>query len=302
MAGETGYNTPTGKIVVRGEPNIVLEKEVETTTNVKPGRLLKMGTTEAEVKVFDGVSAPAGWCGWEQASPEFKKEAISTAFDAADSAPLIRGGPFVILAKQAPGFVSVTGDIMFSWGASGQVAPGGYINGQPAVRINVINTATVETDTKVDMAAGMWVKDCIVEATAGGAGGVTISVGTNETVGGGEVGGDANGFLAAEVLASNTRISHNIGPTGIGVQTLGALLKTTEIKDANGTFTVQLKGAGYVCDGTAISITYTTTNTVGLTGYIWLIMGGPGVTEVGKCAAGVSSASAEADVLVENAL
>ena len=298
MAGETGYNTPVGKIVVRGEPKIVLEKEVEVTTNVKPGRLLKMGTTEAEVKVFDGVSAPAGWCGWEQASPEFRKEAISTAFDAADSAPLIRGSNFVILAKQAPGFLSKTGDIMFSWGSSGQVAPGAYINGTPAVRIPFTNSATVEVLTGAVMAAGMWVRDVIAEATAGGTGGVTISVGMGGA-------GDALGFLSAEALASNTRISHNIGPTTDGAQTLGAYLKTDQIKDAGGTYTVQLKGAGYVCDGTSLAICYTTTNTSGLTGYIYMLMGGPGVTEVGKCVAGVDTSGAagvEADVLVENKL
>lgn len=294
MAGESGYNTPVGKVVVRGTPAIQIGKQVETATNVKPGRLLKMGTTEAEVKVHDGVSAPRFWCGWEQASSNFRKEAIGTAFDADDTAPCLAGGNFAILAKQAPGFISKTGDRMFSWGASGQVAPGDYINGCAAVRIN-FEKKTSEFDTGVDLDAGMWVKDVIGEATVGGAGGVTLTVGLLASES-----GDADGFLAAEVMASNTRISHNIGPTATGAQTLGAFLKTTQIKDADGTYTVQLNGAGKVGDGTAKSISYTTSNTTGLTGYIWVLMGGPGVSEVGVCAEGVDSSAAEADVIVES--
>jgi len=294
MAGETGYNTPTGKVVVRGTPHEILEKEVETATNVKPGRLVKKGTTEAEIKVMDGISTPVGWVGWEQASPEFRQEAIGTAYTVNDTAPVLRGGPFVILAKQAPGFTSKAGDRMFSWGASGQVAPGDYINGCPAVRIDFVKK-TSEFDTGVVLALGMWVRDVIAEATAAGAGGVTISVG----IGGS---GDDKGFLNAEVLASNTRISHNVGPTTTGAQTLGAYLKTSEIKDASGTYTVQLNGAGYVGDGTSTAITYTTSNTTGVTGYIWVLMSGPGVIEVGTCIEGVDSTGGEADVLVMNKL
>ena len=40
-----GYTTPTSNIVVRGTPPVIIEKDVETATNVYPGRLLAAGTT-----------------------------------------------------------------------------------------------------------------------------------------------------------------------------------------------------------------------------------------------------------------
>ena len=109
MVAEIGLPTPTGKIVVAGEPPIVLERTIETVTNCYPGRLVKKGTTDRDVVVND-AGLPVGWLGYEQAGTAIRPATPATIYVVGDEAPVVKGGGFIILAKLATSQTIVAGD------------------------------------------------------------------------------------------------------------------------------------------------------------------------------------------------
>ncbi len=109
MAAEIGLPTPTGKIVVTGEPPIVLERTIETVANCYPGRLVKKGTTDRDVVVND-AGLPVGWLGYEQAGTAVRPATPATIYVVGDEAPVVKGGGFIILAKLATSQTIVAGD------------------------------------------------------------------------------------------------------------------------------------------------------------------------------------------------
>jgi hypothetical protein len=92
MAGDTGHVTPGNKIIDYGDPEIKIEKNVETVANVYPGRLVALGTTERDIKVADGVHAvPIGWALFEHTSEEWRKDAYTTIQTVSDQIMVGRG-------------------------------------------------------------------------------------------------------------------------------------------------------------------------------------------------------------------
>jgi hypothetical protein len=282
---DIGYQTPIGKITTRGVPRVISERNVETVADVYPGKLLKQGTTQWDVAVADGDSPVVGWAGYEHTSVNYRKDNFTTIYTVDDKIAVIRGGKFSIYAWLAPGPQANQGDVVFSWGV-GQVVTGEIINGLPSIRVPFSKNAS-EADTELDIPAGVIVKDCLIEVTAA-VGSSWIDVGILST----EAGGDANGFVIHEITTSTGILPHNLVDATEGNLTVGALLKESNLKDATGTPLFYAVMNHHEADGTAESLSYTT-SAHAIAGFIWLQVGGTGTRQVGICG-DAKSASASA--------
>lgn len=294
MAAQTGHVTPGNKIIDFGDPEIKIEKNVETVANVYPGRLVAKGTTDYDVKVADGVLAvPVGWALFEHTSDEYQKDLYTTIYTVSDKIMVGRGGNFSIYAWLPKYWSARQGDKMFSW-IGGQVVPGYEIDGQPALAIAFAKAASA-ADTGIDLAAGMVVSGCrILVETLVGSGWIDVGIGLAES------GYDADGFVDGEATTAAGLISHINYTATDANHTLGVLISTT-IKSADTTALYARLPDDYKCDGTCVSIEYTTSDHT-QAGRILLIMNNPGITYVGDAEETVDASSAAKRIWVRNKL
>jgi hypothetical protein len=188
----------------------------------------------------------------------------------------------------AAGTVAAKGDPLLSWGA--KVVPAVQLGGKYAVKIP-FSKATDETDTGIDLPAGVLVTGALVQVTTA-VSGATIDVGIDSD----EDGGDADGFLAGVSCAATGLVPPIISNTTAASITLGTLL--CDVSQSAGTSPNYIAAPVlYKTDGTAKSITYKTTNN-DIAGNILLFVEGPGIELVGRCEKSVSAASAAADIQV----
>lgn len=289
---DTGTIAPTGDVFISGNPT-KYEKNVDVATDVYPGRILIRGTTDDGVKASDGVTPIAGFAGYGGEEPP---AAITDIYTVNKRIPVYStngAARWQIPSGLAAGTVATKDDPLFSW-SNGRVVPGMYINGMPAIKIP-FSKQTSEYDTGIDLPAGIVVKDVIVRCTTA-ASGATIDVGILST----ESGGDADGFVDGESLAATGLVAHNMVDATAANNTLGALLVESDIKTADATalyFSVPLF-PGYKTDGTAKSITYTTSNHT-VAGYFYVVLSSQGIQEVGKTVYTVDASSAAATIQVE---
>lgn len=112
----------TNKTVCGGTEPVVEELNVETATNMYPGRLVKKGTNDDDVVLNDG-QMPIGWLGYEHTSPEYKKAAKSTIYVAGDEVAVLKGGGFILdaLAVDTSGNTIAKGDMLMPAGTLGGV-------------------------------------------------------------------------------------------------------------------------------------------------------------------------------------
>lgn len=291
---DIGYQDPIGKITTRGVPRVIIEKHVETATLVHPGKLLMAGTTDWDVVVADGDSPIVGWAGYEHTSVNYRKDNFTTIYTVDDKIAVLRGGKFSIYGWLAPGPEAVQGDMVFSWGL-GQVVTGQEIKGLAAVRIPFEKNAS-ETDTELDIPAGVIVHDVFIDVTAAVAGS-HIDVGLLA----GESGGDLDGFVDGELTTSTGILNHNLVDADASLITIGVLLTEVEIKDATGTpvfYAVQQHHEG---DGTAESLAYVT-SAHAIAGFIWLLVSGTGVRQVGIAGEAKSASASQQRMWVEQNL
>ena len=75
-----------------------LSCQIETATNMYPGRLVKKGTGDRDIVVATAGSNPAGWLGYEQAAPSERPATMTTIYAADDVPPVLKGGGFIVLA------------------------------------------------------------------------------------------------------------------------------------------------------------------------------------------------------------
>jgi len=292
MAGDYGYTTPTSNIVARGTPPVIVEKTVETATNVYPGRLLAAGTTDHDVIVNSGILPVVGIAGYEHTREEYRKEANTTIYTAADDIAVLRGSGFAAYLTIASGFYALEGDQAIPWGA-GYVAPGYPVEKGFAVRIAFSKNAS-EADTTVDIPGGMYVTDCIIDVNTAVASG-TIDVGMLST----EASGDADGFVdGVSCAAAGDAIPLNRVDATAANNTLGALLVEADIKSADGTPLYLSPYTRYVCDGTTVSVSYTTSNHA-IAGYIMLVVQSPGTRPIGTFVKATDASAAATAAIVE---
>lgn len=116
----TGRVKPANKIVAAGNP-LVQELEVETVTNMYPGRLVKKGTGDHDVVVTSATNGSfTGWLGYEHTAPAYRPSTVDTIYVAVDEAAVLNGGGFVIVARLASG-QNVAKDAPLTSAAAGEL-------------------------------------------------------------------------------------------------------------------------------------------------------------------------------------
>lgn len=291
--GYTGYNKPSNKIVVGGKPPLVQELKIETVANMYAGRLVQKGTNQDDMKV-GGIGAAYGWLGYEQSNPGFRPADVDTIYTVDDMAAVLKGGGFAILASLAASFSVKKNDKVANW-ANGQVmGPVEPMLGGLALKIPFIQKTT-EFDTGIDIPANMIVLDAAVEVTTNVAAS-WIDVGILSS----EPGGDADGFLIHPSCAAAGMVSPILSHATEASLTLGALLGTHQ-KSADITALYEAVRKAFVADGTAKSLTYTT-SAHAITGNIWLALAYPGFRIVGEAGETVDASAAAADLIVESVI
>ena len=125
------FTTPSGrKVVLAGNP-VIEEFTVETTTNVKPGRLVKKGTLATDIVVVAAATdKPAGWVGWdaEGAHPSVSPATRDTAYAATKKAPVVYGPSTILVAKLASG-QNVTKDAPLVPTSAGELTAAANVGG-----------------------------------------------------------------------------------------------------------------------------------------------------------------------------
>jgi len=266
------------KIVLAGTP-VVQEKKLgsnATVASMLAGCLVARDSSDEKIQENEcATTRPTGWLGFEKAHPDYKPATVTTAYAASDFAPVIAGAGAVLVSKLAAGVAAVQGDYLAPW-TSGLLVPVVRVGGSWALKVG-FTKQTSEVDTTIDLPQYMVVRDCIIDCTTN-VGSSTIDVGLNEDVGGdgGESGGDLDGFLDGESCATAGIVKHNMVDATASNNTLGALLVEVDIKDATGTpvyYSVPTV-PGHVCDGTAKSLTYKTSDHA-IIGNILLVLEAP---------------------------
>jgi hypothetical protein len=294
------YTTPTGKLVVTGEPARIREKNIGTVANAYPGRLAVRENTDYDIKVSDGIGRPIGWIGFQGEFPgtdfQYSTGSISTINVVDTCAPVYSGGGFTIYMPGglALGTRAVEGDLLFSW-ANGQVVPGVDLGGRYALKVPFTNTSgTTLVDTGIDFPAGMRITDCMLNVTTLNASG-TLDVGFKNAT----ESGDEDGLLDGEACAALGLTNHNLVDADAAKITVGVLLEEVEIKDAT-SVTPVFYGVptGYVTDGTIKSLTYTPSNHA-IAGDIYVFIESPGFVPVGRAGEAADATSAAVGVFVE---
>jgi len=293
---DDGYPTATSKLVVRGDANVVIESKVVTVANVYPGRIVTRDTSDNGVKVADGLAPPVGIAGYEQTNVNYRKDSISTIYAVNDRIGVIRGVGFVAELKMAIGFEAVQGDLMFTY-KDGCVAPGCLINGTPHLRVPFTKKTSL-FDTKVDVPSGAIIGLPVIQVVTN-AGSSWIDVGMGA---GSETGHDADGLCDGVSCVNAGFVAHILADTTDGNRTSGDLLEDAKLTDATGggaIYASVIHNPGLVCDGTLVSLDYTTSNHT-VAGFIWLPLSSPGIVPIGRAGKSVSaSTTAVQDIPVE---
>lgn len=294
---DSGYTTPTGRLVVAGTPPIQTYHNVGVATNMYPGRLVVREAGDYDVKVGDGILPPRGFLGYETASAVYRPASTSTIWTVDYEAPVLRGGGFTIYMPGglALGTYATAGDLLASWGA-GQVVPCALFDGKIGVKIP-FTKSTSQADTSVDIPTGAIIRDAIVQVVTNAASS-TIDIGLGA---GTESGFDADGLLDGESCANTGLVLHNTVDGTAANNTLGALLVESDIKSADGTALYYSVPNGLVCDGTCVSVDYTTSNHT-VAGYFYVVLESPGVQVVGRAGNTVDATSAAGNIFVESVL
>lgn len=296
--GYYGFVEPDNKIIAYAPNTILIQEEKAEAATIKPGMVVMKGTNDDDVVICDGVTkSPFGIAGYEQsflgaASCTSNRPANVDSTYAKDArVPVLGGGGFVAMMTLAPGVGTVKGDLLASWGGGTVVPvvpmPGGY-----GVKIPFTKN-TSEIDTGVDLPEGMIISDVIVEVTKEVAN-ATIDVGLLSTED--SNGGDADGFLDGESCAAKGFVKHNTVALTSDSLTLGAYFKEADIVDAtvSDAQTYRVPNYHVVGDG-QVSVSYTTSDSTGLTGNFYMVCAAPGFQIVGRAEETLAPVSATGD-------
>jgi hypothetical protein len=175
------FKIPAGrKVVIAGRP-VIEELNVETATNVAPGRLVKKGTDADDIVVNSAGGNPAGWVGWdgEGCHPGISPATRDTAYAQDKKIPVVYGPGIILVGKLASG-QNVTKDTLLVGAANGELTAAAAISvSVPVGGTNVTSDAAqpdlVEAGSippggilvakaKEDCDASLAAKDIIVES------------------------------------------------------------------------------------------------------------------------------------------
>lgn len=105
---DTGYIEATNKIVLAGHRSSV-EKEVEEA-GMKPGMLVKRGSSDNEVLKGTEATVNYGWLGYEDSPAMWKPKDIDTAYAVNARAAVINGPGMVLRAIRKASETVIMGD------------------------------------------------------------------------------------------------------------------------------------------------------------------------------------------------
>ncbi len=297
-----GFKKPSNKIIVAAIGNIFYtEYYLESATNAYAGRVAMSGTNADDLVVADGATAmPLGFIGFEQSflgSTSYtanRPATVDTIWTSGAKVPVIMGGGFWIVGAIAIGVKVAKGDLLAPWGG-GTLVPVVPLMGGYGVRIPFTKQAT-EADTGIDLPSGMIVSDVMVKCTTN-AGSATIDIGLGD---GTESGFDADGFVDGASLATAGWVQHIDGDTTEANNTLGALLVKASVKSADTSAKYFDLKKLHVCDGTCVSISYTTSDHT-VAGDMYVICNGLGFYPVAIAEEDITTAtSAVTDCMVRS--
>jgi len=144
-----GIQKPTNRIVAAGEP-IVIQQNVETATNMYPGRLVIKGTNDNDIAVCGAAGISTGWLGYEQVGTGMPTT-IDTIYAAGAQAPVLMGGGFVVVGYLAQSQTIVKGDRLVA-------AAGGMVSKAAAATVttgSATASAVVSTTPTVTGSVGI---------------------------------------------------------------------------------------------------------------------------------------------------
>lgn len=259
---------PTNKIVVAGEPDGRDYEVSGTVTEFKPGRLVKKGASDGLVIIGDTAGPNIGWAGYEQCFAPDKPANIDTAFASGDKVRVL-SGPGTTLMGYSETAVVNKGDLLCA-GSNGKVRKL-YPGSVKTMEIPFVKK-TSEFDSTFDLPEGAVVLDAFVEVTTA-VDSSTIDVGILST----ESGGDADGFLDGVSCATAGKIAPITSAEAAATLTKGALL-ATDHKSADATALFGSIPKLWIGDGTATSISYTTSDHA-VAGNIHILFAEPGVDD-----------------------
>lgn len=298
---DLGFVKPENDVII-GESPSRYDLNVEVTTNMIPGRLVIKGTTDFDIIAGTALKPPAGWIGYAQGSNSAAKPATrDTAFAADVTAPIHKGGGFPIRANLVTGAKVDRNDHVANWAAGQVIGPVSPGDGGLWLKVPFVKKIS-EYDTKIELPAGMLVADTLIEITDNVAGS-HIDVGIDS----GEAGGDADGFVDGQDCATagmynpGATLTTGSNETYISAAIRGALLATvvagTDLATDVGTY----KELKHLCDGTAKTVTYTTSDHA-ITGNIYLLLVHPNFQRVAQANETVDASAAAADLWAKSVI
>lgn len=113
MVGESYNRAPEGRIVVRGEPHIQVEKKL--TEAAKAGMLVTCDSNDYKIKKLAANTMPIGWLSFEYTDAKTRPADFETAYASGDIVTVIAGGNFDIYAI-ATGEASTGNDVTINAG------------------------------------------------------------------------------------------------------------------------------------------------------------------------------------------
>ena len=124
MAGDTSTVAPTNAIVVDSLNMHVTTKNVETATNVYPGRLVMKGTNDDDIVVCDGATQyPVGWAGYEQTTKKHRPATVDTVYAESAKLAVVWGPGMVINGKIAKTGAAVVVGQLLTYAPAGCLTP-----------------------------------------------------------------------------------------------------------------------------------------------------------------------------------
>lgn len=92
------FIAPTNVVVVKGSPDIQDAVTEGTMTEMKPGRLVIKGTTDAQVVIGGADALSVGWLSFEDTPPKYQPANIDTAYAVADKVTVVNGPGIHVMA------------------------------------------------------------------------------------------------------------------------------------------------------------------------------------------------------------
>lgn len=269
MTRISGFVIPINKIVCYGEPKFL--EGVAEEAGFVAGMWVAAGSKEGKVirgqpglgaKGF--VSYASSYVAVESSTDKNQSQrprGLRLPFGNGAIISVLFGANFGLSVPVAPGVAIFESCALAGW-TDGTLLPGKPCAGGVTVSIP-FTKSTDEMPTNFTIPAGIKVADARIKVTTNVSGG-TISAGILST----EAGGDADGFLKTASAAAAGTIQPIVLDTTAANLTKGALLGTV-IKSADSTAVYASIAIKFTGDGTAKTVSYTTSNHA-IAGYIEL--------------------------------